>query len=255
MNKMLAVLLLAIVVPCQALPSNADKKVFRHGFPAPALESSSEVLSGLRKLERASALAKTGAAVLYAISPDFYECDSRVGDGSVNFIKQLSGTINKLAAYALLEQSSVMRFTRVLEAVAENRSWHTAPAWADAKEFEKFTSEFSVAFARSLSMEIACYVQGQAIGAVLGENPNRLVERAAYVVATTITVGLLQIAFNKLDEYVNGKKSTSSILRIFGEQFYRELAFHVAGELIRRGVEDIGRTDCLADLHADANVA
>ena len=232
MNKVLA-LLFAIAVSSLQAASGSDRM-----FPATSLESSHDVLNGLRKIESISALAKTGAAVVYAIAPD--------ADGGVNFIKQLGGTVNKLVSYALLEQSNIMRFTRVLEAVAENASWHTAPGWENMEDFNEFMSEFSIAFARSASTEVACYLQGKVIGDILGEETNRIALRAVYIVATTLTVGLLEAAFNLLDEKINKKECSKNILRILGEQFYRELAFHLAGELIRVGVENGGKQDYLA---------
>lgn len=217
--------------------------------PQPLSADAQDPLDVLRKIEAASALAKTGAVVVYAIAPDFYNIDPQTGDGSIHFIKQLGGMVNKLATYALLEQSQVMRFTRILEAVATNESWHTAPRWENMKDFNKFLREFAVAFARGATTEVACYLQGKAIGAVLDEDTHRLIQRATYGVATTLTVGLLKAAFNALDEKVNNKECSDSLVGILAEQFYRELAFHIAGELIRQGVARGCKRECLDDAY------
>lgn len=249
MNKTLALLFALVVSSLQADFGHTGEAVFKNSFPALMLESSSDdTLNGLRKIETISALAKTGAVVVYAIAPDFYDADPRVDGAGINLIKQLSGTVNKLASYALLEQSSIMQFTRILEAVAENASWHTAPGWENVDDFHKFASEFSIAFTRSVSTDVACYLQGQAIKAIFGDEPNRIALRAAYIVAATVTVGLLEAVFNLLDEKINKKPCSKNILRIFGEQFYRELAFHIAGELIRLGVEQGGKSEHRAAL-------
>lgn len=238
MNKVLA--LLFTIAASQLQAASGPDKI----SPATTLESSCDVLDELRKIESISALATTGATVVYAIAPD--------DDDSVNFIKELGGSINKLASYALLEESNIMQFTRVLEAVAVNSSWHVAPVWENMEDFDKFVSEFSVAFARSASTEVACYLQGKVIGALLGEETNRIALRTVHIIATTLTVGLLEAAFNLLDEKINKKVSPKNILRIFGEQFYRELAFHTAGELIRLGVENGGKQDYFAAFTASS---
>lgn len=226
----------------------AEHVFLRSSFPCIERDHVKDGLDGLRKIESISALARTSTAVLYAIAPDFYEPDPQIGDAGVNFIRQLSGTVNNLAAYALLEQSEAMRFTRILEIIAQNRSWHTAPGWENIDEFKMFIRELVVALVRGVSSEACSYAQKKSIQGVFDKNPNRIVVRSVDILAATLTVGLVELIFNFVDEKINQKESSRSFLRILGEQFYRELAFHTAGELIRLGIEQACKKDSLVGL-------
>ena len=227
MKKLLALVVFAATGPLQATPySEAD----------------------LRKLEYTSAVASTAATVISAVTQ---------ADGSVKFIRDLSGTTNELMAYALLEQSSIMRFTRALKAVAANDSWSEAPL-RDAAFMKIFVKEFAVTFSQSITQEVVSVLQNKALSKVLGKMPNRIVLRIADLVSTSVTATLVEVIFNYLNE-VNDRRSrvfarhgededlrstsarpitTDYVLNIFSKTLLKELAFHIAGEVIRQGAED-----------------
>jgi hypothetical protein len=234
MKKLLTLVIFAAAAPLQAtLYSEAD----------------------LRKIESTTAIASTAATIVRAVTPPI--------DVSITFIKELSGTTNKLMAYALLEQSSIMRFTRALQAVAANESWHAAPQ-LNAEFMKMFAREFAVAFSQSITHEIVLMLQNKVLSKVLGNMPNRIVLRIADLVSTAVTATLVDVVFNYLNDTVNGriieynfynnndvflrsadervfvsrKINIDYIIDVFGKTFFKELAFHIAGEVIRQGAED-----------------
>ncbi|MBM3887328.1 hypothetical protein FJ364_05355 [Candidatus Dependentiae bacterium] len=202
------------------------------------LQGSLYTEEALRKIESSTAIANAATTVVYAIAPEEV--------GSNLFVREVTGTTNKLMAYALLEQSNLMRFTRVLEAVAANESWHEAPHMNTAF-MKTFAKEFAVAFTKGVTADFVSNVQNKALGKALGKNANRLVLRAADVAATTVTATLVEVLFSHLDAKINNKAELKSqdVIEKIGKTFFTELAYHLAGEIIRQGAE---KDSYIADL-------
>lgn len=191
-------------------------------------------MENLRTLEKASGVAKTAQVAIHALAPETTP--------GLELIGEVAGEINLLTAYALMDETSILRFTRVLERVAAKQSWQQAPQ-LDKAFMQEFAKEFFVEFSHGATLEIVSMLRGMALDYLLGTatatTKDRVVRRSAEVAATTLTKPLIDTAFLYFNYLVNKKEGMQApelspyLSKALLQTFYTELAYQVAGEVIR----------------------
>ena len=191
-------------------------------------------LENLRTLEQASGVTKTAQVGIHALAPQTTP--------GLDLIGEVAGEINLLTSYALMDETSVLRFTRVLERVAAKESWQRAPQ-LDKAFMQEFAKEFFVEFSHGTTLEIVAMLRSLALDYLIGNatatTKDRVIRRSAEVAATTLTKPLIDTAFLYFNFLVNKKEGTPApqlspyLAQSLLQTFYTELAYQVAGEVIR----------------------
>jgi hypothetical protein len=188
-------------------------------------QAQSYTVADLRALESATAIVKSAESAIQALAPETTP--------AANFIGSLAQEINTLTSYALYEQSALMPFTRILDRVAAKESWQYAPQ-ADKEFMKLFAKEFALEFSHGVSLEVVNCIQQIILAALIPDN--RVARRVASTIATSCFKPLIDttFAYLELDENDTEQNMLEALIINALQTFYKQAAYHTAGELIMR---------------------
>lgn len=209
-----------------------------------ASQAFSYTVDTLRRVESLTAATATAEAAFRAVSPN---AESR----GMALIGDLSKEANNLMAYAIQDQTFMVRVARVLDRVASKAAWQKTE-----RLNAEFLKSFGVELAHGISSEAVSYFKGKALAAALPSvSDSRIVARAANALATALTVSLVDTGFAHLERALElpGAVATADatctdlLVGTFLTTLITEAAYNLAGEMILRGATD-ARVEVLSDL-------
>lgn len=204
-------------------------------------------VSDLQKIERGTAALATAHALAHAVLQDG-------ANENLKMVGDVSNEVNRLVAYAIEDQSFMVRVTRVINNLSDKAAWQKAEAINGA-----FLKNFSVELTHGVATEVASYFKGKALDAVVPSiSDSRVVSRAANVLATAIITSLLETTFmhvNHALELPGAAEKGQCVDKLVGTFFstlFAEAAYNFAGEAILCGASD-AKADWLNSVFASNN--
>lgn len=198
-----------------------------------ASQAFSYTVQTIKEVEATSASAKAAEVIVQAVLP------AGPANASLQQIGALTGEINRLASYALQDQSCSMRIIRVIDNLNKKAAWQTAHAIDGA-----FAKNYAFELSHGITAEVVRFFAHKAIAAgMTNVTDERLTNRAAHAVGEAVSSALIETAFAKLGDYVvakEGEKTECSkvLLQSFFTTLVREAAYNLAGEMIWSGASD-----------------
>ena len=196
----------------------------------------------LAKVEAGTAAITTANAMLHAVLPN----NPSAGLAQIG---ELSKEANTLIAYAIQDQSFMVRVARVIDRVAKDASWQKAEAINGA-----FLKNFSTQLTHGIASEVADHFKGKALAATVPNiSDSRIVARAAHALASAVVTSLIETTFHHVDKALDlpsakkDAKSADVFLGSFFTSLLTEVAYNLAGEAILHGASD-AKADLLNDV-------
>lgn len=197
----------------------------------------------LRNVKDLSASFRTAAAAITAIS--------KTGNNDeLKFIASLSRELNKISANAIKEQSQIVRIARILERTAAEAPW----AKADLTE-SSFYKKIILVLAHCLTRDIVLKYKNKGVGIALKNlSDNRLIGEIAQALGKGIAVAAVDTSFGEIKSYcISGKLTSRDLIVFFLERMVatttKDLAYRIAGEVVRRNMDIGTRSELLADIY------
>lgn len=201
-------------------------------------------LETLNDVENASACIKSAEVIIHALTPE--------ANATLESMGNVANQVNLLAAYATRKQSSIMRVSRILEALNKNASWQKAlDKGAVDKEFFK---NFGFTLTKQLAEELVRYATYASLAETVDSmTDNALVSRTAETAAISLVVALFETLSAHVKHATLGKdgaegpKTSDVFTESLLTNLFTEAAYNMAGALIEQGASD-SRHDLVEDL-------
>lgn len=204
-------------------------------------------IAELREVKNITAAMRASGAAIAAVS------QSGMSD-ELKLITGLARELNKFSANAIKEQSQVVRVARVLERISFEAPLQDAN-FADSLFYKKLT----LALAHCITRDIVLSYKNKGVNLVLNTlSDSRLLAEITHALTKGLAVAAIDTSFSHVKSTcIPGKSAPKDLWRFFFERFVatatKDLAYRVAGEIIRKNANDTTRSELFADVFDPSN--
>lgn len=201
-------------------------------------------LDTLSDIENGSAYLKAAGVMAHAVAPEL--------NPALGTTCAVANQVNLLTAYATRKQSSIMRISRVIEALNKDASWQKAldKGALDAN----FAKTFGFTLAKQVSEELIRYATYTGLAETVDAvTDNAFVSRSAETAVISLVVAAFETACAHVKHATLGKEEDAApkTADVFRESLLtnllNEAAYNIAGALIEQGASNSQR-DYVEDL-------